>query len=118
VPRIPAHSLILRRDMKKYRAKIETPWCKKDEVFWDDSFSSCDPSLFPEVFEEIKDEPEFKIMSPAVIHNGAVTLSYSLFENETQAKESMNQFFISWPATQVIDGKDVAIQIKAPVRKV
>lgn len=58
------------------------------------------------------------VMSPAVIKthkDGKPYLSVYLFKTEQEAKNHLHDFiFLSWPATQLIDGKEVPVQYLVP----
>jgi hypothetical protein len=75
----------------------------------------------PDWFEEIKDEPEFKIMSPAVglqTSNGqncpsGIYITDELFSDESEARKWLLGAFYSWPACDK-DGNP--IQYRVPIK--
>lgn len=62
-----------------------------------------------ELYEEPKKK---KILSPAVFKSVRIyCITPECYESEEEARVTLKECFISWPAMQLIDGKEVPIQI-------
>ncbi len=84
-----------------------------NELFFFRDYLGNEGSRFLDNDWELYEKPKKKILSPCVWKNdfNGLDVGPEIFETERDAKDWAKLDFISWPAMQLINGKEVPIQI-------